>query len=363
MFSRWAIKRICKFLLKKKLGKLILGDIDLNQLDVQLGAGTIQLTDLALNVDYINEKLGTTAVFVKEGSVGSLTVTMPWKDGGCRVEVDELEIVLAPRKVKVHRDEFETSDHSKNGNRVKTIAKMVKWLLTSFHVKIKKLIVAFDPLLEEENKKGLDRILVLRISEAECGTHISEDASCRLTNFVKFQGAVLELLHVDGIAETTIGNCCSSGNMTTVISGENGGFSGNLKLSLPWKNGSLDIRKVDADLHIEPLELRLQPSSVRCFIFMWDLFKGVSEEIEDPGHHEPSDGFSAPSSCMRPSDDSFATNSCVMEKEPVHSLLSESHLISDWVSRSSKDRNEEEPDFGARLVFLRRFKFLGNYFF
>lgn len=57
VFSRWAIKRICKFLLKKKLGDLILGDIDLDQLDVQLGQGTIQLSDLALNVDYLNQKV------------------------------------------------------------------------------------------------------------------------------------------------------------------------------------------------------------------------------------------------------------------------------------------------------------------
>lgn len=57
LFSRWAIKRICKFLLKKKLGKFILGDIDLNQLDVQLSAGTIQLSDLALNVDYLNQQV------------------------------------------------------------------------------------------------------------------------------------------------------------------------------------------------------------------------------------------------------------------------------------------------------------------
>lgn len=57
MFSRLAIKRLCKFLLKKKLGKFILGDIDLNQLDVQLSAGTIQLSDLAVNVDYINQKV------------------------------------------------------------------------------------------------------------------------------------------------------------------------------------------------------------------------------------------------------------------------------------------------------------------
>lgn len=63
MFSRWdflrstAIKRVCKFLLKKKLGQFILGDIDLDQLDVQLGSGTIHLSDLALNVDFLNQKV------------------------------------------------------------------------------------------------------------------------------------------------------------------------------------------------------------------------------------------------------------------------------------------------------------------
>ncbi|CAA0807541.1 autophagy 2 [Striga hermonthica] len=406
MFSRWAVKRICKFLLKKKLGKFILGDIDLHQLDVQLGAGTIQLSDLALNVDYVNEKLGTAAVLLKEGSVGSLTVTMPWKDGGCRVEVDELEIVLAPRGGEFCRYEPDTASHCKVDSNssshgakkqdagspnsgvsvdvhegVKTIAKMVKWLLTSFHVKVKKLIVAFDPLLEDGNDSGLGRILVLRISEAECGTHISEDDSSsgfttvnnflgfsRLTNYVKFEGAVIELLHVDGLdhqsslefpTETSAGNWfsgyCSSGNMTTIISGENGGFSGNLSLSLPWQNGSLDIHKVNADLHLEPLEIRLQPSTVKCFIFMWGVLKGVIDKSKDPGHHEPSDDLSAPNSCVGLPEKSIAyngrliANSCVMEKEPAHNFLSESHLISDWVSRSSKDANEEEPDFGASV--------------
>jgi autophagy-related protein 2 len=57
MFSRWALKRVCKFFLKKKLGQFILGDIDLDQLDVQLSQGTIQLTDLALNLDFINAKV------------------------------------------------------------------------------------------------------------------------------------------------------------------------------------------------------------------------------------------------------------------------------------------------------------------
>ncbi|KAJ0987191.1 hypothetical protein J5N97_005547 [Dioscorea zingiberensis] len=33
-----------------------LGDIDLNQLDIQLGESTIHLSNLALNVDYLNQK-------------------------------------------------------------------------------------------------------------------------------------------------------------------------------------------------------------------------------------------------------------------------------------------------------------------
>ncbi|KAK4487321.1 hypothetical protein RD792_006063, partial [Penstemon davidsonii] len=391
----------------KKLGKFILGDIDLNQLDVQLSAGKIQLSDLALNVDYINQKFGAaSAILVKEGSVGTLVVTMPWKDGGCRIEVDELEVVLAPRRTKDSQDESDTCSQNKSGNNsfshgykkldhetinsglgnasvevhegVKTIAKMVKWLLTSFHVKIKKLIVAFDPLLEEESKKGLNKILVLRICEAECGTHISEDASpssfatahnflglSRLMSFVKFQGAVLELLNVDGLDHQSVPECspeinlsnwftghCSPGNMTTVLYGEKGGFSGNLSLNIPWKNGSLDIHKVDADFHIDPLELRLQPSTVRCFIFMWDLFKGIGEESKEQGHPEPpksilsSRAFSSDKELL--GSEGFATNCYLMEKEPKNVLLSDSHLISDWVSRSQKDRYEE-PDFGASV--------------
>lgn len=57
MFPRWAAKRLCKFLLKKKLGQFLLGEIDIDQLDVQLSQGTVQLNDLALNVDFLNQKV------------------------------------------------------------------------------------------------------------------------------------------------------------------------------------------------------------------------------------------------------------------------------------------------------------------
>lgn len=51
------LKRVCKSLLKKRLGDLILGDLDLDQFDIQLGHGTLQLNDLALNAEFINRKV------------------------------------------------------------------------------------------------------------------------------------------------------------------------------------------------------------------------------------------------------------------------------------------------------------------
>ncbi|RZS00135.1 hypothetical protein BHM03_00029786 [Ensete ventricosum] len=158
MFSGWdfsrsgAIKRVCKFLLKKKLGEVILGDIDLDQLDVQLSTGTIHLSDLALNVDFLNQKV----------------------TANCEIEVDELELVLGPfsesnipptdadcsplshdgqQRTSTNVDKIEpgpSQDHYSSipvdvHEGVKTIAKIVKWILTSFHVRLKGIIVAFDP--------------------------------------------------------------------------------------------------------------------------------------------------------------------------------------------------------------------------
>ena len=51
------LKRVCKSLLKKRLGDLILGDLDLDQFDIQVGRGTLQLNDLALNAEFINRKV------------------------------------------------------------------------------------------------------------------------------------------------------------------------------------------------------------------------------------------------------------------------------------------------------------------
>ncbi|XP_034681405.1 autophagy-related protein 2 isoform X10 [Vitis riparia] len=422
MFSQWAIKRVCKFLLKKKLGQFILGDVDLDQLDVQLSAGTIQLSDVALNVDYLNQKLGAAAaVVVKEGSIGSLSVKMPWKVNGFQIDVDELELVLGPCVENNPSSGDETSVHNQVGNHdisqdfrkfenemvdnaatsasldvhegVKTIAKMVKWLLTSFHVKVRKLIVAFDPCSEKNEKKtGFQKALVLRIDETECGTCVSEDDNSngdarvesflgisRLTNFIKFQGAIIELLQIDDVDHQTSFPCtsgsfsellsgfCPSNATTPILTGEGGGFSGTVKLSMPWKNGSLDIHKVDADVYIDPIELRFQPSTINWFLLLWESLKSLGRDGLDGKeriHHKTTESVSNLASYCHsstlasaavatdeviPTCENFAADFCsTTGQESVTDILLP-HLISDWVPFSVNDQKEEEVAFGASV--------------
>ncbi|CAH1444909.1 unnamed protein product [Lactuca virosa] len=390
VFYRLAIKKVCKFLLKKKLGQLILGDIDLNQLDVQLSNGTIQLSDLALNVDFINKKFGEAAVLVvKEGSIGSLTVRLPWKRRNCEIEVEELEIVLAPGRKRSSQAADEPSTSGQDSNTytshgfttpeqdlvnstmtnpsvdihegVKTIAKMVKWLLTSFHVKIKKMIVALDPFSEEPKANGFSRTLVLRIGEVQCGTGISEDADLdcqrtvdgflglsQLTNFLKFDGAVLEFLQLDDNGNKSAFPC------TPVITGEKGGFSGTIKLSIPWKNGSLDIRKVDADVFIDPLEIRLQPSSLKSFMYLMHVFEELENDHKSFMDNKPNESVYYNASFHGYSSE-FSSDKLSQKPETesyLDALLRGSHLISDWMTSpvtSNQDPKTEEPDIDASV--------------
>ncbi|XP_024029007.1 autophagy-related protein 2 [Morus notabilis] len=412
MFSRWAVKRVCKFFLKKKLGQFLLGEIDIDQLDVQLSEGTIQLNDLALNVDFLNNKFGAvTSILIKEGSIGSLLVKMPWKGRGCTVEVDELELVLVPSKEncspsisQTHHscqdqalpDDLGKLDYNMMDNAakstsgdihegVKTIAKMVKWFLTSFNVKIKKVIIAFDPCSEKDgNKPEFHRTLVLRISEIECGTCVSEDANpnleakgesflgvSRLTNFVQFQGVVLELLHLDDGNNKTCSPCMSSSITTPIMTGKGGGFSGNLKLSIPWKNGSLDIRRVDSEVFIDPIEIQLQPSTIKWLLHSWEALKSFEKDGSDHMIHKEMDTSllnpashclpSRPVSTANSTSNAVPISGVVLEKSSSiavqdscnETLLSGPHLISDWVPISTnKNKNvgvEEELDFGASV--------------
>ena len=62
MFSRWALRRVYKFILKRLLGNILRNELDMEQLDVQLGAGTVELRDLSLNTEYINDQASDVSI-------------------------------------------------------------------------------------------------------------------------------------------------------------------------------------------------------------------------------------------------------------------------------------------------------------
>nr|XP_010932621.1 autophagy-related protein 2 isoform X1 [Elaeis guineensis] len=413
MFSRWdlfrstVIKRVCKFLLKKKLGEFILGDIDIDQLDVQLRNGTIHLSDLALNVDFLNQKLAGAAVLVKEGSIKSLTIKIPWKRKNCQIEVEVLELVLAPfvqsntspndvdswmpshdeeRCMCIDSEKIEMGTVQENSDAisqdvhegVKTIAKIVKWFLTSFHVRLNEIFVAFDPHSDvEERGSALHRSLVLRVKELDFGTFVCEDAKAKLTNFVKFQEAVIEFLQMADVdnspqlhssSETGFGEKFAGQSTITILTGPSGGFSGTLNLSIPWENGSLDIRKVDAEVSVDSVELRVQPSSIKWVIGIWESLKNVGT-AQQSNIHKPGDSSDqnsrlyVRSSTLGSSiaDPGKVTSSsgiyskdifpAINEDRVPDALLTRAHVIHDWVPESinQEDQTDLEPDFGASI--------------
>ncbi|KAK9109179.1 hypothetical protein Sjap_017239 [Stephania japonica] len=420
VFPRLAIKHLLKFVLKK-YGKLIQGDLDLDQLDVQFRAGTIQLNNLALNADFINQQLGASQIIVREGSIGSFSFKIPSR----LCELDELEIVLVPRAGGDLSSGDETLNATKDRKQhltkgseklnhemmnsasqsvsldvhegVKKIAKMVKWLLTGLRVNVKKLIVAYDPCSDKDERLyGCHRALVLRINEIEYGTCVSENTDAnphgqvenflgmtRLANFVRFEGAILELLEMDDVdnhtqvpsaLETSFNEQCSgslpSHCLSPILTGESGGFSGNLKFSIPWKDCSFDINKVDADILIDPLELRVKPSTIMWVMHLYHFLTNLEKDGQCHVHCKEANSVyynSASQFHSSVSGSVLVTTDGTMNGESIkaglcspaspeprtsNSLLRELNVIPDWVPMSNANRNEkvkEEPDLSASI--------------
>lgn len=63
MISQWVNKRLCKFAMKHLLGRILRSELDFEQLDVQIGSGTIHLKDLELNTTYFNDQVRNLRVF------------------------------------------------------------------------------------------------------------------------------------------------------------------------------------------------------------------------------------------------------------------------------------------------------------
>lgn len=53
----WALKRFLKFVLKRNIGRYLVSELDLEQLDVELGTGRLEMRAVLLNTDALNRDL------------------------------------------------------------------------------------------------------------------------------------------------------------------------------------------------------------------------------------------------------------------------------------------------------------------
>lgn len=53
----WLLKRVLKAVLKRNIGRYLSSEIDLGQLDIDLGTGKLELKNVLLNCDVLNADL------------------------------------------------------------------------------------------------------------------------------------------------------------------------------------------------------------------------------------------------------------------------------------------------------------------
>ncbi|CAG8497159.1 7566_t:CDS:10 [Diversispora eburnea] len=111
-FSGWGLsinvpstiqKRLLKFLLKRALGQFLAEELDLDNLEIQLGNGFVHLKELQLNVEVLNDLVTDLPVVITDGRIGGIVANIPWKNiwtCDCVLEIHNLKITAVPEHTK-----------------------------------------------------------------------------------------------------------------------------------------------------------------------------------------------------------------------------------------------------------------------
>ncbi|CAG8437791.1 15278_t:CDS:10 [Acaulospora morrowiae] len=111
-FSGWGLsinvpstiqKRLLKFLLKRALGQFLAEELDLDNLEVQLGKGLVHLKELQLNVEVLNDLVADLPIVITDGRIGRIVANIPWKNiwnCDCVLEFHNLKITAVPEYTK-----------------------------------------------------------------------------------------------------------------------------------------------------------------------------------------------------------------------------------------------------------------------
>ncbi|KAI0670368.1 hypothetical protein C8Q78DRAFT_1035864 [Trametes maxima] len=95
-------KRFVAFALRQALGHLLKpGQLDVQQVDSQIGSGYVQIRDLELDDEAVNALISGLPIRLRDGSVGKVTARIPWPNpltsfGGVSLESLHLTFYLEP---------------------------------------------------------------------------------------------------------------------------------------------------------------------------------------------------------------------------------------------------------------------------
>ena len=356
----------------------------------------LQLSDLPLEL--------------KEGSLRSVTLKLQWSvPPRIKIELDGVELVFVPQKTakKCETEKKKAADHiddsfetqylgsvdSDSGGLgyggaytyvpvqegVRVVANLVESLLLGMHISVRNAIVAFQGVPETSQFKH--SMLLLRFSYSEYNINYSSNqestqnekgpfssgATLLLTNSISFEKMSLELLDIidDGneISVSIAGSGRVFGQPVSILQNDED-LSGCIKLSVPWKNGCLDILKLDADISISNINLQFTWHQIQQLVTVISSY-GECNTHADLKCRQGCDGDEGSHSMDYLSISKEYDDDKVMKEIPCYdpamfqnkisrsTILPGTKVISDWVHWMDPEKfNDEETmseaDFAAR---------------
>ncbi|GAQ87036.1 autophagy protein 2 [Klebsormidium nitens] len=326
--SSWAMKRVYKFLLKRLLGKLLVNEIDLEQLEVQLGAGTLELRDLLLDTNYLNAQLGeAAAVTISTGYIGTIKATVPWKglaSQSIEIDIDELEITVAPRvpsppfpdeqcdpQSSSNPEGFwpseepgspDTGDYSRLqayagvDDGVRVVARLVESILLGLRVRVMRLVIRVEHKTTgtdgSADSGGCTFVVRVPFAEYKDETPVASSSASGGWGFLggslagglgwgadapPKEPTVMKTVSFKGVEvalERPAGARSHQGTSGVLLSGANGGADGSVRVWMHWKSGAKGPPKLDLELLARPLELRVDLADVSTLSALAAAFSG-----------------------------------------------------------------------------------------
>lgn len=95
-----ALKRLYKFVLKRLIGHFLLDELNLDQLNVQLRSGKIELHNLALNISVLNSYLVGLPFRVREGTIDVVKASIAYSNiltESCSVQIEGIRMIVVPQ--------------------------------------------------------------------------------------------------------------------------------------------------------------------------------------------------------------------------------------------------------------------------